>query len=47
MVEQIKSREMIKNSSADASVSGRKTKSHTSKHDQMNNDEKKTNKEKK
>lgn len=41
MVEQIKSREMIKNSSADASVSGRKTKSHTSKHDQMNNDEEK------
>lgn len=47
MVEQIKSRKMIKNSPADTNVSGGKTKSHTSKHDQMNNDKKKINKEKK
>lgn len=32
---------MIKNSPADTNVSGGKTKSHTSKHDQMNNDKKK------
>lgn len=47
MVEQIKSRKMIKNSPADTNVSGGKTKSHTSKHDQMNNDKKKLTKKKK
>lgn len=36
MVEQIKV-ENDQNSSADTNVSGRNTKSHTSKHDQMNN----------
>lgn len=45
MVEQIKV-ENDQNSSADTNVSGRNTKSHTSKHDQMNN-VKKFNKEKK
>lgn len=37
MVEQIKKVKIIKTGSADINVSGRNTKSHTSKHDQMNN----------